>query len=258
MVWRVWSVTWSAQTNAVVPKEPLWYSFMLLGSPYIIWGVEAAIFAALQTNSRIYRVTFYCISDNQSLGVASGALAAVLCILCLIFQAWAMIIVYRRYRISRRLGRAEIGDVSIPFFARIMSFSLILIVGLVLCLIATSVFALDIPDIMVSSMGVLMFFIFASQEDVLVAWRVMRPKPCSSDTEAVGVDVSDGHSIHGRPTTSLPSPPPWLFPVFNLPMESKAVHRFAAHVQRTEVSPTDSKFDSSVEDNKSIRDDVVP
>ncbi|KAG8710006.1 hypothetical protein FRC09_000361, partial [Ceratobasidium sp. 395] len=99
--------------------------------------------------------------------------------------------------------------------------------------------------IIVSSIGVLMFFIFASQEDVLVAWRIVRPKPCSSDPEATGTDVIDGRSIHDQPTLSLPSPSPQA-PIFNLPLEPKSPHR-------TEMSPTESKFDGTIGDIKSIR-----
>ncbi|KAG9122912.1 hypothetical protein FRC07_000518, partial [Ceratobasidium sp. 392] len=203
LVWKLWSLAWSVRTNGGISQEPWWLTVILLGSPYVVWGVEAAIFAVLQAKTRIHQVTFYCTSDDATLGIISGASAAVLLILCLIFQIWTVVIAYRRYRRSHRLGRAEVGDVSVPLFTRVMSFAVVVFVGLVLCLIATSVFSLVVPDIVVSSMGPIMFLIFSSQGDILAAWRIYRPRPGFTDSLESGTTFE--RSIPERPRPPQPT-----------------------------------------------------
>ncbi|KAG9084151.1 hypothetical protein FRC07_013703, partial [Ceratobasidium sp. 392] len=166
IIWKVWSISWRVKKNSAATDEPLWLTCVLLGSPYLIWGILAAAFAVAQTGSNIHRSLFYCISDNQTLGIVSAVLAAAFLMFCIIFQVWTVILVHQRFKKSRCLGRAEVGDMPVSFFVRIMSFMLVVFVGLVLCLVATWAFALEVPDLIVSSIGVFMFFIFASQEDV--------------------------------------------------------------------------------------------
>ncbi|KAG8704653.1 hypothetical protein FRC08_002116 [Ceratobasidium sp. 394] len=258
IIWKVWSLTWSVRTNAVISKEPFWLSCILLGSPYLVWGVLAGAFAAAQTKSRVYRSTFYCTSDNQTLGVISGTLAAVLLILCLIFQTWTAILVYRRYRTSRRLGRAEVGDLSVPFLVRVIAFMFFILVALVLSFVATTAFALEVPDIIISSIGPVIFLIFASQKDVLVAWKIIRPRSRFIDSEAAGTEPQDRQSIHEQiPPLSPFSPlsPLGMTPepfqtssLSNLPTASRNVNHLLVHSNRTEPSPTKYRFDGSVGD----------
>ncbi|KAG8750423.1 hypothetical protein FRC12_012878 [Ceratobasidium sp. 428] len=102
LVWKLWSLAWSVRANGGVSQEPWWLTVILLSSPYIVWGGEAALFAVLQAKSRVHQVTFYCTSDDATLGIISGISAAVILILCLIFQIWTIIIAYRRYRSFER------------------------------------------------------------------------------------------------------------------------------------------------------------
>lgn len=236
VVWKVWSLTWSVRTNAVISKEPAWLSITLLVFPWLIWIGLSAIFAVIQVNSRVYRSAFYCTSDNEILGLVSGVIAAVLLISCLLFQAWTVILVYRRYRKSRRLGRAEVGDVSVPFLARIIAFALFILVALALSFVAAiSTFALEVPDIIIASIGVVIFLIFASQEDVLAAWRIIHPKsseptrPEGGQNSSIG-HMSDPHSIghHLSPSTL-----------------ALASHKSDHH--ELQPSPTKHRFESDVE-----------
>ncbi|KAG9085205.1 hypothetical protein FRC07_013432, partial [Ceratobasidium sp. 392] len=265
VVWKVWSVTWSVRTNVVISKEPFWLSCILLGSPYLVWGVLAGIFAAVQTKSRVYRSTFYCTSDNQTLGVISGALAAVLLILCLIFQVWTAILVYRRYRKSRRLGRAEVGDLSVPFLVRIIAFMLFILIALVLSFVATTAFALDVPDIIISTIGPVIFLIFASQRDVLVAWKIVRPKSRCTESEAAVVEAQDGHPTHQQiPPLTLFSPLSPLSPLgislapsqassmVNLPTTSQNGGQVSIQLDQAELSAIKYRFGSSVGDIESL------
>ncbi|QRV98995.1 hypothetical protein RhiJN_27014 [Ceratobasidium sp. AG-Ba] len=233
MVWKVWSLVWNAKTNAVASKEPFLHSAVLLGSPWLVWALEAAAFAGLQTGSCIHRITFYCISDNQALGVASGVFAAVLLVLCLFFQ------VYRRYRESRRLGRAEVGEISLPFFVRIMTFTLIVMVALVLCFIATSTFALEVPDIIVSSIGVLMFLIFGSQRDVFEAWGVTGLSSHHINSEGEAIEKGSMHEENSlsHPSSTRDSPISISF------VEPLSFRRPSIHVSQPGLLPTKSNFD---------------
>ncbi|KAH7339837.1 hypothetical protein B0J17DRAFT_656976 [Rhizoctonia solani] len=234
VVWKVWSLTWSVRTNAVISKEPAWLSITLLGSPWVIWIGLSAIFAATQVNSRVYRSSFYCTSDNETLGVVSSVLAAVFLILCLIFQAWTVILVYRRFRKSKRLGSAEVGEVSVPFLARIIAFALFILVALALSFVAAiSTFALEAPDIIIASIGTVIFLIFASQEDVLVAWRIMRPK-LSESSRSGGQNSSNGQMFDPQPVGHHRSPSTLAL----------ASHKNDHH--ELQLSPTKPRFESDV------------
>ncbi|CAE6478734.1 unnamed protein product [Rhizoctonia solani] len=241
VVWKVWSLTWSVRTNAVISKEPTWLSITLLGSPWVIWAGLSAIFAATQVNSRVYRSRFYCTSDNPTLGVVSGVLAAVLLILCLLFQAWTVILVYRRYRKSKRLGRAEVGDVSVPFLARIVAFALFILVALALSFVAViSTFALEVPDIIIASIGVVIFLIFASQEDVLVAWRIMRPKSPKLPHPEGGQHSSNGRMFDPQSV------------VHHLSQSTLALGSHKNDTHELQPSTTKPRFESDVESDATV------
>ncbi|KAG8713895.1 hypothetical protein FRC09_018198 [Ceratobasidium sp. 395] len=254
IIWKIWSLSWRIQKNNAAMDEPLWLTCILLGSPYLIWGVLAIAFATAQGGSNVHRSLFYCISDNQTLGIVSGALAAVFLMCCLVFQFWIVVLVYQRFRKTRRLGKAEVGNIPVSFFIRIMSFMLVVFVGLVLCFVATWAFTLEVPDLIVSSIGVLMFFIFASQEDVLVAWMIMRPKPRSTISTASGGDTRDAYAAHTRPplspasSTGVPLGKSQVSSKFDLPTGPKQVHRLTMQDDSIELSSTKSKplQDSSI------------
>ncbi|KAG8795029.1 hypothetical protein FRC12_018838 [Ceratobasidium sp. 428] len=135
----------------------------------------------------------------------------------------------------------------VSFFIRIMSFMLVVFVGLVLCFVATWAFTLEVPDLIVSSLGALMFFIFASQEDVLVAWRIMRPKPRSTVSGASGGDTHDTYAAHTRPPLSpassigVPLGKSQVSSKFDLPIGPKQVHRLTMQDDSIELSSTKSK-----------------
>ncbi|QRV94237.1 hypothetical protein RhiJN_22255 [Ceratobasidium sp. AG-Ba] len=241
VVWKVWSLTWSVRTNVVVSKEPFWLSCILLGSPYLIWGILAGAFAVAQTGSRVYRSSFYCTTDNQTLGIVSGALAAVMLISCLAFQTWTVILVYKRYRKSRRLGRAEVGDVSVPFLARIIAFMLFILA--MLSFVATSTFALELPDIIIASIGCVIFIIFASQKDVLAAWGIVRPKSRCTDSEVVGTEGHDAHSTHTHNQIPPLTPFSPLSPIGMSLGPSQASSLCNIPAPQHELSPTKYRFD---------------
>ncbi|KAG8793207.1 hypothetical protein FRC12_003497 [Ceratobasidium sp. 428] len=248
IVWKVWNQSRRIQLNSEAKGEPLWLTCTLLGAPYVIWGILAAIFAALQSNSVVYRSLFYCISSNQTLGMVSGVLAAVFLILCLVFQVWTIILVYQRFQKSRRFSRAEVGDIPVPFFVRIMSFMLLVFLGLILSLVATWAFTLEVPDLIFASIGVLMFFIFASQEDVLVAWKLMRPRARATDSGATDYNHPDPrNTVYSTHVRSPPSPTSsvglslehsHVSSAFDLRSAAKQDHHLSMQSDPIELSPT--------------------
>ncbi|GAB1524713.1 hypothetical protein RhiTH_007867 [Rhizoctonia solani] len=236
VVWKVWSLTWSVRTNAVISKESKWLSITLLGFPWLVWIGLSAIFAATQISSRVHRSSFYCISDNQDLSIVSSVLAAVLLILCLIFQGWTVILVYRRFRKSKKLGRAEVGEVSVPFLARIVAFALFIFVALVLSFIAAVLtFSIEVPDIIIAFIGVVIFLIFGSQEDVLVAWHIIRPKSPRVPHSEGGQNSSIGHLSDPQPVESHSSP------------SSLALASYKDDHHELQLSQTKPRFESDIE-----------
>lgn len=193
---------------------------------------------------------------------------------------WTVILVYRRYRKSRRLGRAEVGDVSVPFLARIIAFMLFILVSgrflvvwprnecattqvaLVLSFIATSAFALDVPDIIIASIGGVIFLIFASQQDVLVSWGIVRSKPrVETHLGTSSEGQVDQSAAEERPPLSPITPfsplsmslgPSHTSSVLNLPTSSKNKRQLTVHVDQTELSPTKHRFDTSFGDIESV------
>ncbi|KAF8745767.1 Insert subdomain of RNA polymerase alpha subunit, partial [Rhizoctonia solani] len=236
VVWKVWSLTWSVRTNAVISKESKCLSITLLGFPWLVWIGLSAIFAATQISSRVHRSSFYCISDNQDLSIVSSVLAAVLLILCLIFQGWTVILVYRRFRKSKKLGRAEVGEVSVPFLARIVAFALFIFIALVLSFIAAVLtFSIEVPDIIIAFIGVVIFLIFGSQEDVLVAWHIIRPKPPRVPHSEGGQNSSIGHLSDPQPVESHSSP------------SSLALASYKDDHHELQLSQTKQRFESDIE-----------
>ncbi|KAG9085838.1 hypothetical protein FS749_004068 [Ceratobasidium sp. UAMH 11750] len=203
LVWKVWSLTWRIKRNSAVVDEPLWITCILLGLPYVVWGIQAIVFGVVQAKSNVHVITFYCISDNSTLGLISGALAAMFLVMCLAFQIWTIVLVYLRFRKSNRLRRALGRHVSVPFFIRIIVFMVMVFVALVLCFIATFAFALEVPDVIISSIGPIMFFIFASQADVLICWHLMRPTSHVTDSRMTGSELSKPEPATTHPPAAL-------------------------------------------------------
>ncbi|KAG8698576.1 hypothetical protein FRC08_005829, partial [Ceratobasidium sp. 394] len=116
-------------------------------------------------------------------------------------------------------------------------------VALILCLISTAVFSLVVPDIVVSSIGPIMFIIFSSQGDVLAAWRIYRPRPRLTDSELSG--TSSQHSIRDRPRppqptvteVEIPFTRSQESPIHHIPGGSKTPHQLSIHVHQTVFSP---------------------
>ncbi|KAG8721765.1 hypothetical protein FRC08_010397 [Ceratobasidium sp. 394] len=76
-------------------------------------------------------------------------------------------------------------------------------VALVLCFIATSAFALEVPDVIISSIGPIIFLIFASQADVLVCWHLMHPTSHVTDSRMTGSELTKPEPVTTRSPAAL-------------------------------------------------------
>ena len=134
-------------------------------------------------------------------------------------------------------------------------------VALVISFISASQFSLEVPDIIIASIGVVIFLIFSSQEDVLIVWRIMRPRPRSG----ASIDGHDEQSTREeRPLSPLsPSTP---FPPLSitlggspnssspdLPTPSKNKHQLTVCLDQTELSSNKHRFNGSIGDVESLR-----
>ncbi|QRV84963.1 hypothetical protein RhiJN_12979 [Ceratobasidium sp. AG-Ba] len=215
LVWKLWSLARNVGTHGSVSQEPWWLTVILVGSP-------------------------------TTLGMASGFSASILLVYVssLKLIVWTMVIAYKRYTRSHRLGRAEVGDVSVPLFTRVMAFAVVIFLGLVLSLLATFVFSLVVPDIIVASMGPIMFIIFSSQGDILAAWRIYRPRHAHTDS---GLGMDDEISVPERPHLSQPPVAHIEIPfgrshassssIYHIPVDSKSARQVAVHVHQTVLFP---------------------
>ncbi|QRW13500.1 hypothetical protein RhiLY_12499 [Ceratobasidium sp. AG-Ba] len=259
LIWKVWSLTWRLEKNSAVVEEPWWLTCILLGLPYLVWGVQAVVFAVLQTGTHVHPVTFYCTSDDPNLGVISSVLAAIALGVYLIFQIWTAVLVFSRFRKStrNRLGRHELGrHVTVPFFIRTLVFMVMVITALTLAFIATAEFSLEVPDIIIACCGVVTFFIFASQRDVLVCWHLVSPGSGSTETRMTGSEINSESQPKHEPTGVHPSAigvsldPSQCSSVWDLHQSSKGVPHLAIRVDQIELT---TRCDGKASDNKSLQ-----
>jgi hypothetical protein len=195
-------------------------------------------------HSNVARREFYCLTDNAAIQTASAGISAVFLFTTCIFQLWTVFIVYRRYRISRKLGREEIGT-DVPLFIRVLSFGIFVFVALVyvkpisviqaitdprfhsLSFLATFNYTMVVPDILVafcmsrshdivsaltkvlSAVGPVIFFVFASQDEILRAWRLKPPRQRTQDRSdsIVTLDSSRRQQSRRLDDSLTPIPP---------------------------------------------------
>ncbi|KAG8708672.1 hypothetical protein FRC11_006267, partial [Ceratobasidium sp. 423] len=100
---------------------------------------------------------------------------------------------------------------------------------------AISTFALEVPDIIIASIGVVIFLIFASQEDVLVAWRIIRPKSSEPLRPEVGQHSSTGQMSDPQSIGHHPSP------------STLALASHKGNHHELQPSPTKHRLESDVE-----------
>ncbi|KAG8934160.1 hypothetical protein FRC01_004800, partial [Tulasnella sp. 417] len=177
VVARLWLLTFTVDKakSLLVPNSP-WFTVGLVALPYIAW-IIVAVLAGVIAGDNVRRFPQYCASDNQVPSIISGIGAAFLLIVAATLQIWTVVIVWARYRRTRKLGSREIGNIDVALFMRISMFSSLIVIALVLAFVAIlSSWSQAAPDILIAAMGPVCFFIFGTQRDVLVCWHLAKPQ----------------------------------------------------------------------------------
>lgn len=206
VVARVWYLTFSVnKSKSLLMQASAWLAALFVAIPMLVW-IAVALASGLIAGDNVRRFPQYCASDNQTPSIISGITAAFFLLLGCIFQFWTLLIVYGRYRRSKRFGQQEVGQVDMPLFIRISTFSIIIVIALVLAIIATvSAWSQAAPDLLVAGMSVAVFVVFGSQRDVLEFWH-LRKRHLTSRTHLSNpgntfTSMQAGRSIPGRAPT---------------------------------------------------------
>ncbi|KAG8992115.1 hypothetical protein FRB90_001096 [Tulasnella sp. 427] len=181
VVARLWLLTFTVdRAKSLLLPNSAWFTVGLLALPYIAWIIVATL-SGIIVGDNVRRFPRYCASDNQIPSIISGVAAAFILLVAVVLQSWTMIMVWSRYRRTRKLGSQEIGNIDVALFLRISTFASLMVIALVLAFVAiASSFSQAVPDILIASMGPVSFFIFGTQRDVLVFWRLAKRQQVTS------------------------------------------------------------------------------
>ncbi|KAJ7681209.1 hypothetical protein B0H17DRAFT_898265, partial [Mycena rosella] len=162
-VWGAAMIIWHPRVRPVM-QWITWTPILIL-FPWIfsLPLFIAGIVVGLQDRTKVFRGSpFYCVLDD-SLQTISAALGAVLALTTLILATWTSINLFIN---RRRVGSSrfsENSNISYTFTSRVIVFSIFVGAAFVAGIVAlSSSFDAVIPDIIVASLGVAVFFIFAS------------------------------------------------------------------------------------------------
>ncbi|KAH9936389.1 uncharacterized protein B0H18DRAFT_1100981 [Fomitopsis serialis] len=149
----------------------------LLGSPYITLGVFCAIAAKLGVEypDQVDRTTrfFYCAINLKTFAIAINAFSAAVCIIAVgFFVHLAMQQLRTR---ETRPPRQHSAKADTAFRIRVGLLTLYMLTAALANLGALGDPGTAFPDIFTASVGMAIFLLFASQSDVLHAWRTLRP-----------------------------------------------------------------------------------
>nr|GAT55966.1 predicted protein [Mycena chlorophos] len=184
MVVKVWS-------GVVIACHPTWrreflewvnYTPLLLALPYIaaVPIFVTGLSIALQNPSLVFRGSpFYCIVENSALQNAASGLAAGFTLLCLVFSAWITgTLLHSRWRLRQII---DYHGVPYSFVLRTLLFSCFVAVALVVSIVSlTSSFSAVVPDVVVSTCNVALFFIFSTSRTIIdFVFPCRREKPIS-------------------------------------------------------------------------------
>lgn len=181
VVARLWLLTFTVDKakSLLVPNSP-WFTVGLVALPYVAW-IIVAVLAGVISGDNVRRFPQYCASDDQVPSIISGIGAAFILIVAATLQIWTLLIVWGRYRRTRKLGSREIGNIDVALFMRISMFSSLIVIALVLAIVAiVSSWSQAAPDLLIAGMGPICFFIFGTQRDVLVCWHMAKRQQITS------------------------------------------------------------------------------
>jgi len=163
LVYHVWSVL---QYNSTIPLRPSTRVFLLVSLPYVVWMIciVTVVAIGLLNPASVSRKTFYCIVDKPGLTVFLGAYSATCCVAACILEVFISI--------NLRRNRQEvIGDMDVSLILRVIAFGGTILFGIALAGISIKDWYSVIPDLCFATFGIIFFFIFASQRDIIKLWR---------------------------------------------------------------------------------------
>ncbi|KAG8948517.1 hypothetical protein FRC04_009727 [Tulasnella sp. 424] len=175
VVARLWLLTFTVdRAKSLLIPNSAWFTVGLVALPYVAW-IIVAVSSGIITGDNVRRFPQYCASDNQVPSIISGVGAAFLLVVAATLQAWTFLMVWGRYRRTRKLGSREIGNIDVALFLRISMFSSLIVIALVLAIVAiVSSWSQAAPDLLIAAMGPICFFIFGTQRDVLIFWHMAK------------------------------------------------------------------------------------
>ncbi|KAJ6606364.1 hypothetical protein DFH09DRAFT_1299627 [Mycena vulgaris] len=171
----------------------IWMPFLIAlpfvsGLPLLFVGLAIG----LQDRTKIYRGSpFYCTLDHPSLQNAASGFGAVFTLMCLVLATWTTVnLITTRWRVRRII---EYPGVSYPFVCRTLLFSMFVSVAFVVGILSLlSSFSAVVPDVLLSTCGVGVFFIFSTAKPVMQF--VFRCRRVKSITTARTGSPSGWHS----------------------------------------------------------------
>ncbi|KAJ7677255.1 hypothetical protein B0H17DRAFT_1207170 [Mycena rosella] len=166
----------------------IWMPF-LVALPYVSGLPLLDSQIGLQDRSKIFRGSpFYCVLDQPSLQNAASGFGAAYTFMCLVLSTWTTFnLITTRWRVRRII---EYPGVSYPFVCRVLLFSILVSAAFVVGILSLlSTFAAVVPDVVLSSCGVGVFFIFSTAKPIIqFVFRCRRVKSVTTRT------VSPWHS----------------------------------------------------------------
>jgi len=177
LVFYVWfsSKPSNAQRGQVAVLCPA-VATLLICAPYLVFVILTAIgvhlgvrHPDLVSRDRNY---FYCSINWNPYTNTVGIFTALACIAATALECHLLVVLSRHWRALRRAGRGT--GIDLQLIIRAGIFTLYILIGTVLSL--ASVWSADglLMDMFAASVGMAMFLIFATQEDVIRAWCFWR------------------------------------------------------------------------------------
>ncbi|KAG8825942.1 hypothetical protein FRC19_010119 [Serendipita sp. 401] len=196
LVLTVWRLAWQVHHDQTPCFSDTQFNAMLIAFPYLIFVAFVLAGSVVGANSIVTRQNFYCMTNNTIITTLSSVASLLLLLSTSVFQIWTIYIVYKRYRISRKFGRAETGS-DISVFLRVLAFGIFVLVALILSCIALVNYTLPIADILVATFGPMIFLIFASQDEVLRCWHIKQRDPLQDRSDSVAT-LNSARTRQGR------------------------------------------------------------
>jgi len=164
LVYHIWKLLQDSSTKLSGGSTRI---YLLVILPYVIFiiSIVAVVVVGLLDPASVSRKTFYCVVDKTGLTIFLGVYSAICCIAAFVLE----VLIAIKLRRNRHEVIASGMDVSLVI--RVVAFGITILWGLVLACLAIQDWYSVIPDLCFATFGIIFFFIFASQADIINLWR---------------------------------------------------------------------------------------